>query len=706
MQATKPMAIVPLLYVTFALTAAEISTGATIDPNSVRAAAIAAGLGPLSSVPVPMPDLAAAGILNPDNPNAKRDLIRLGKAAFWDQQFGSDGQACASCHSEAGADRRVKNQVNPATRRAVLVPPRDTSNPDPCNIANPDYNFGNSVILTRVVLRDTDDTASSQGTFNAEYLKVNRGKPGDVGAAVQDPVFNVAGINTRRVEPRNTPTNINAVFNYANFWDGRAHNSFNGVSVVGPLDVNATILVNNGSLTETQFALPNSSLASQAVGPPVSRDEMSFNSRDFADVGKKVMYRQPLRLQLVHPQDSVLGPLSTTKFKNGKVTGPRGLTTTYANMIKAAYHPKYWNSTTTITFSADGARNIGSTSPNPYEQFTQIEANFGFFFGLAIEAYEATLIADDTPLDRFLGGDNTALSQEQLQGLLIFINSGVDGGVSRNPATVDAAIAAAESSLEVSIGAGNCISCHSGPELTAASVRSISEEAISTDDTKLLLAGGLLQPGTQTVLLDEGFFNTGVRPTSEDPGRGGREANYPLSYSRQALLNVPYAHPALPCTPGADCPNTVQVDGAFKTPQLRNVELTGPYFSSGGQGTLRQVVQFYERQGDFGDTNIDDLYVEMVFISLSDMDEVPLVKLMLGMTDERVRNKLAPFDHPQLFVCDGHPGNQTLIACVNPDIKFQACDDLREIPPIGAGGLPAAGLAPLRPFLNLDPLMP
>jgi len=40
-------------------------------------------------------------------------LQRAGKALFWDQQLGSDGQACASCHMHAGADNRSRNQVDP-----------------------------------------------------------------------------------------------------------------------------------------------------------------------------------------------------------------------------------------------------------------------------------------------------------------------------------------------------------------------------------------------------------------------------------------------------------------------------------------------------------------------------------------------------------------------------------------------------------------
>ncbi len=38
---------------------------------------------------------------------------------------------------------------------------------------------------------------------------------------------------------------------------------------------------------------------------------------------------------------------------------------------------------------------------------------------------------------------------------------------------------------------------------------------------------------------------------------------------------------------------------------MRNVELTGPYFHTGSYLTLRQVVDFYMRGGDFPVTNAD-----------------------------------------------------------------------------------------------------
>ena len=61
--------------------------------------------------------------IDPENtvPSSENDYIRdrsvaaaLGKSLFWDMQVGSDTvQSCGSCHVHAGADNRVKNQLNP-----------------------------------------------------------------------------------------------------------------------------------------------------------------------------------------------------------------------------------------------------------------------------------------------------------------------------------------------------------------------------------------------------------------------------------------------------------------------------------------------------------------------------------------------------------------------------------------------------------------
>jgi hypothetical protein len=55
-----------------------------------------------------------------------------------------------------------------------------------------------------------------------------------------------------------------------------------------------------------------------------------------------------------------------------------------------------------------------------------------------------------------------------------------------------------------------------------------------------------------------------------------------------------------------------------------------------------------------------------------------------AMTDDRVRYRKAPFDHPQLFVPNGHPGGPTWT--VDSDGDGRADDVLVEIPAVGAKG--------------------
>src|SRR5215813_13304808 len=84
---------------------------------------------PTSLKRVPVPEPANLGeflksdpaVLNSDGfptptAAARQAAIVLGKALFWDQQVGSDGQACASCHFHAGADNRTQNTVSPGLK--------------------------------------------------------------------------------------------------------------------------------------------------------------------------------------------------------------------------------------------------------------------------------------------------------------------------------------------------------------------------------------------------------------------------------------------------------------------------------------------------------------------------------------------------------------------------------------------------------------
>ena len=84
---------------------------------------------------------------------------------------------------------------------------------------------------------------------------------------------------------------INAVFNHRNFWDMRAQHLFNGVNPFGDRDPDAFVYSAEDPLnpTQVQILLDNSSLASQAVGPPTNPFEMSAEGRTFPDVGRSLM---------------------------------------------------------------------------------------------------------------------------------------------------------------------------------------------------------------------------------------------------------------------------------------------------------------------------------------------------------------------------------------------------------------------------------
>jgi hypothetical protein len=72
-------------------------------------------------------------------------------------------------------------------------------------------------------------------------------------------------------------------------------------------------------------------------------------------------------------------------------------------------------------------------------------------------------------------------------------------------------------------------------------------------------------------------------------------------------------------------------------------------------------------------------------------DEIDaLVAFLETLTDDRVVFQRAPFDHPQLFVPNGHPGNSN--STIDADNDGLADDLLVEIPAIGAaGGNPLPG---------------
>ncbi|GAB3669380.1 hypothetical protein GCM10028813_53120 [Ramlibacter alkalitolerans] len=656
---------------------ANIETyGAIIRPE-VREPAIPLPLMSLKTVPVPGPTDAELGDLIVD----KEAVIALGKALFWDTRVGSDNKtACASCHFSAGADRRVKNQVNPGTQRMT----KDLQLPDPDFtfqlMPGPNYQLqptdfpltkfragttGNSP-SNRI---DINDVASSQGSFNGDFVDV---APADKKSTemietctytLDGDAFHYGAVNTRQVQPRNALSVINAAFNFRNFWDGRATNTFNGGDPFGPHNPNALVWkIQDGLMQQVKVALPSSALASQAVGPALSETEMSCASRTFAQLGQKILGTPILANQVISPTDSVLG-----KFvADGKNNPPK-----YRDLVQKAFNPAYWM-WPTVDISEKDAKKIASMDlkkkkakkPKKFKFTTgQMEANFSLFFALAIQAYEQTLISDDARFDQWAAGDKTIMTDSEKRGFDVFNNKGL------------------------------CQFCHIGAEFTAASFRNVTEVRLERMDMR--------NGGTRTY--DSGFYNIGVRPTHEDLGLGAR-GPWGNPFSESLFMTEALDKDAAAAKLGNDFfawqymiperANQVNVAGAFKAPSLRNVELTGPYFHNGGKATLMQVIDHYDRGGDFGQDNAANLSPAIIPLGLTEQEKVDLVSFLLSLTDDRVRMERAPFDHPSICVPNGH-----VQSSLTSPTGLNAADDMMCLDAVGSGGR----TAPITPFMDLSP---
>ena len=134
---------------------------------------------------------------------------------------------------------------------------------------------------------------------------------------------------------------------------------------------------------------------------------------------------------------------------------------------------------------------------------------------------------------------------------------------------------------------------------------------------------------------DNTFRNIGLRPIEEDRGR-------------ENVTGDPFD------------------GGKFKVPGLRNVGLKASYMHTGGLATLAEVVDFYAGDDHFLE-NID-LFIPGINISPEDRADLTEF-LRTGLTDQRVAQRLFPFDGPRLFFDEDGPsrGVETLAGTGRPD---------------------------------------
>jgi cytochrome c peroxidase len=134
--------------------------------------------------------------------------------------------------------------------------------------------------------------------------------------------------------------------------------------------------------------------------------------------------------------------------------------------------------------------------------------------------------------------------------------------------------------------------------------------------------------------VDHDYHNIGVRPDLEDVGR-------------------------------EDFTGDIADRGKFKVPNIRNSKLRTPLFHNGGMATVRDVVEFYDRGGDFDEGNLDE---NIIVLDLTEDEIVALTDLVeIGMTDPRVENSLHPFTRPTL---------RSELASLNSEYGVESVDGL------------------------------
>lgn len=187
---------------------------------------------------------------------------------------------------------------------------------------------------------------------------------------------------------------------------------------------------------------------------------------------------------------------------------------------------------------------------------TQQQINRAFAnIGKTLEAYQRTLHPPETRFDRFV----EALSRGQTERAGELVSEAELRGMK----------------LYTDTGRTRCIQCHNGPLLSNGGFHNIGSGRLSGASIDSGRASGL-----QAVLMDE--FNCLGDYSDAAPGQCN------------ALNHV-----------SQDAHQTLQ--GAFKTPTLRYLERTGPYFHDGRFETLAEVVDYYQNPPETGSNGHNEL---------------------------------------------------------------------------------------------------
>ena len=229
---------------------------------------------------------------------------------------------------------------------------------------------------------------------------------------------------------------------------------------------------------------------------------------------------------------------------------------------------------------------IVHTDPEYVEAFQNVFAKSGDGITMdevtkAIAAFERTVIAGDSPFDRwYFSGESEALTVSQQRGLDIFINE------------------------------GRCVSCHVVEQTTA-------------------------------LFTDNRFHNIGVGVNTIQDDIPELAGEFLRAEATLAEVDVKVLSDKRTSELGRFAVTRGFDDmGAFKTPTLRNIAVTAPYMHDGSVATLRDAVVHYNNGGvtNEGDPVNDFLAGGIRPLNLTDEQIDDLVAFMEALTSPEFEN--------------------------------------------------------------------
>ena len=187
--------------------------------------------------------------------------------------------------------------------------------------------------------------------------------------------------------------------------------------------------------------------------------------------------------------------------------------------------------------------------------------------GKSVEAYQRLLITPDAPFDRYVAGDEDAISPEAKRGLKLFV------------------------------GKAGCVDCHNSPRFTDNEFHNIGVPPGLVEDK------GRFQGIPK--LMNNMFNSAGIYSDSRSES--------------ESMLSVMEAKP--------------KDQGAFRTPTLRNVAMTAPYFHTGEFPTLASVIEF-KNAGGYTTTFSGIETVPIEPLGLTEQEQADLVAFLVTLTGE------------------------------------------------------------------------